>query len=79
MPRTLKIVFQSFQISDFSRGGGHAPDPPSKRGFEAPCQYRRVLFSNWLPTSNFIETPDWTVQKWVFHVKNLVHDRRTDI
>ena len=22
----------------------------------APCQYRRLLFSNWLPTSNFIET-----------------------
>ena len=23
----------------------------------APCQYRPLLFSNWLPTSNFIETP----------------------
>ena len=37
--------------------GGMPPDPPSKRGLAAPCQYRRLLFSNWLPTSNFIETP----------------------
>ena len=37
--------------------GGMPPDPPSKRGLEAPCQYRHLLFSNWLPTSNFIETP----------------------
>ena len=35
------------------------PDPPSKRGLAAPCQYRRLLFSNWLPTSNFIETPEY--------------------
>ena len=56
MPRTLQKVFQSFQISNFS-GGNMPPDPPSKRGLAAPCQYHRLLFSNWLPTSNFIETP----------------------
>ena len=37
--------------------GGMPPDPHSKRGLAAPCQYPRLLFSNWLPTSNFIETP----------------------
>ena len=30
----------------------------------APCQYRRLLFSNWLPTSNFLETPV-CVQCWL--------------
>ena len=59
MPSTLEVVFQSFQISNFSGGGGGGMplDPPSKRGLAIPCQYRRLLFSNWLPTSNFTETP----------------------
>ena len=56
MPRALEIVFQSFQILNFS-GRDMPPDPPSKRGLAVPCQYRRLLFLNWLPTSNFIETP----------------------
>ena len=33
------------------------PDPPRLRGLTAPCSYSRLLFSNQLPTSNFIETP----------------------
>ena len=37
--------------------GSMPPDPPSKRGLAAPCQYCRLLLSNWLPTSNFVETP----------------------
>ena len=41
----------------FFWGGGMSLDPPSKRGLAAPCQYRHLLFSNWLPTLNFIETP----------------------
>ena len=55
MPRTLEIVFQSFQISNFSGGGGGGmhPDPPSKY-LSLPSH----TFSNWLPTSNFVETPD---------------------
>ena len=41
------------ELPDFKFFGGGIPsDPPSKR------QYRRLLFSNWLPTSNFIETPE---------------------
>ena len=32
------------------------PDPPRLRGL-TPCSYSRLLFSNQLPTSNFIETP----------------------
>ena len=58
MPRTLEIVLQSFQISNFS-GVGHAPEPPTKSGRKAPCQYRRLLLSNWLLTSNFIESPEY--------------------
>ena len=46
-----------FKFFFFWGGGGMPPDPPRKRGLAAPCQYRRLLFSNWLPTSNFIETP----------------------
>ena len=34
------------------------PDPPGLRGQTASCSYGRLLFSNQLPTSNFIETPD---------------------
>ena len=45
IPRTLEIVCQSFQISNFS-GGGILPDPPSKRGLVVPCQYGHLLFSN---------------------------------
>ena len=46
------------ELPDFKFfSGGIPPDPLSKRGLAAPCQYRRLLFSNWLPTSNFIETP----------------------
>ena len=59
MPRTLDIVLQSFQISNFSGGGGHAPELPTKSGPKAPCQYRRLLLSNWLLTSNFIESPEY--------------------
>ena len=33
------------------------PDPPRLWGLTAPCSYSRLLFSNQLPTSNFIETP----------------------
>ena len=47
VPRMLEMAFQSFQISKFS-------DPPR---LTAPCSYSRLLFSNQLPTSNFIETP----------------------
>ena len=32
-------------------------DPARLRGLTAPCSYSRFLFSNQLPTSNFIETP----------------------
>ena len=51
MPRTLEIVFQSFQISNFS-WGACPQTPPSKRDLAVPraCQYRRLLFSNCLPT-----------------------------
>ena len=32
--------------------------PPRKRGPTAPCWYSRLLYSNLLATSTFIETPD---------------------
>ena len=32
-------------------------DPLRLRGLTAPCSYGRLLFSNQLPTPNFIETP----------------------
>ena len=44
----LEMAFQSFQISKFS--GGACP-------LTAPCSYSQLLFSNQVPTSNFIETP----------------------
>ena len=37
--------------------GSMSPKPPRLRGLTAPCSYSRLLFSNQLPTSNFIETP----------------------
>ena len=38
------------ELPDFKFfSGGMPPDPP--------CQYHRLLLSNWLLTSNFIETP----------------------
>ena len=38
------------------------PDPPRLRGLTAPCTYGRLLLSNQLPTSNFIETPDFFIR-----------------
>ena len=56
VPRMLEMAFQSFQISKFS--GGPCPQTPlGLRGLMAPCSYSRLLFSNQLPTSYFIETP----------------------
>ena len=39
------------------------PDPPRLRGLTAPCLYSRFLFSNQLPSSNFIETPGFELPK----------------
>ena len=39
------------ELPDFKFVWALPPELPSKRGFAAPCQYRRLLFSNWLATS----------------------------
>ena len=49
--------------------GSMPPDPPSKRGLAAPCQYCRLLLSNWLTTSNFIETPADTLRSQILSFK----------
>ena len=77
-PRSMlnTTSFDPWQRSLFSRqrtpgkepllAGNIPPDPPSKRGLAAPYQNRRLLFSNWLPTSNFIETPVRQQKLWKF-------------
>ena len=48
-----------FRASRFQNSrGSMPPDPPRLRGFTGPCSYSRLFFSNQLPTSNFIETPE---------------------
>ena len=42
--------------------GEHAPRPPRLRDLTTPCSYSRLLFSNQLPTSNFIETPGYSMK-----------------
>ena len=37
--------------------------PPRLMGLMAPCSYSRLFFFNQLPTSNFIETPDFNSGK----------------
>ena len=37
--------------------GSKPPDPPRKKGKMTPCWYSRLLYSNLLATSIFIETP----------------------
>ena len=71
MPRMLEIRFQSFQISKFF-GGGMPPDPPTKRGLVAPCLYHCLLFSSWLPASNFIETLVLLNKHWDKLIKRLL-------
>ena len=39
---------------------------PRLRGLTAPCSYSRLLFSNQLPTSNFIDTPDKVLTGFIF-------------
>ena len=39
--------------------GSMPPDPPRLRGLTTPCSYSQLFFSNQLPTSNFIETPEF--------------------
>ena len=57
VPRMLEMAFQSFlRFQNFL--GEHTQDPPRLRGTTAPCLYSWLLFSNQLPTSNFIETPE---------------------
>ena len=57
VPRMLEMAFQSFlRFQNFL--GEHTQDRPRLRGMTAPCLYSRLLFSNQLPTSNFIETPE---------------------
>ena len=67
------------ELPDFKFFSGACPQTPlSKRGLAAPCQYRRLLFSNWLPTSNFIETPAIIFTLWVFRciISNSMKDSR---
>ena len=60
-PECWKWHFRASRFLNFL--GEHAsPDPPRLRGLMAPCSYSRLLFSNQLPTSNFIETPDYKLK-----------------
>ena len=42
------------------------PPPPRKRGLTPPCRYSRLLYSNLLPTSFLIETPE-VVRAFAFY------------
>ena len=57
-PECWKLHFRASRFLNFLEE--HAPSPPTPtrlRGLTAPCSHSRLLFSNQLPTSNFIETP----------------------
>ena len=52
------IAFYAFEISQFSGQVPNTPPPPRrKRGLTDPFYYSRLLYSNLLATSIFIETP----------------------
>ena len=63
VPRTLKIAFEGFEISKFSweqHAQTSSPRPPQKKRTNGPLliHSRRLLYSNLLATSIFIETPE---------------------
>ena len=60
-PECWKWHFRASRFLNFL--GEHAPRPPRLRGLMVPCLYSWLLFSNQLPTSNFIETPAYSESK----------------
>ena len=55
-PECWKWHFRAARFQNFV--GSMPPDPPRLMALTAPCSYSRLFFSNQLPTSNFIETPE---------------------
>ena len=52
VPRIMEMAFQKLFL------GENAHRPARLRVLTAPCSYSWLFFSNQLPTSNFIETPE---------------------
>ena len=75
-PECWKWHFRASRFLNFL--GDHAPRPPRLRGLTAPCSYSRLLFSNQLPTSNFIETLT-LVGYYLWNVLAKFHDNQSNL